>query len=184
MVDWLWTRTSSIATGWDCFILFLIAFIFATALFAPRVATYPAKTFDGRWSGWWPSEAGGILHQFKCANKLDAYEEQEYTIDLVFPIVYTLLFAASIVALARGTWLPHWLIVVPYLACLSDYLENAAFIAMIRAYRLQDRVPVPLAVTGSIASRLKWGFIAISFAVLLFAAILRAWNVLSATRSA
>ncbi len=180
MIDWLWTRTSSIASWWNFFILFLIAFIFANALFAPRVAAYPTKTFDGRSTGWWPSEAAGILKQFKDAKKLDAYQEQESTIDLVFPIVYSLLLAVGIVAAGRSTSLPHLLILAPYLACLSDYLENTTYIAMIKAYRLTDNVPYSLAVLGSVASRLKWGFSAISVIILIVTVIMRLWQAYSA----
>ena len=180
MIDWLWARTSSIATWWNFFILFLIAFLFAHALFAPRVAAYlPAQTFDGRAKGWWPSEAESILKEF-TKESLDAYQQQESTIDLVFPIVYTLLFAVGIVAAGRTTSLPHWLILAPYIACLADYLENTTYIAMIKAFRLTASVPYPLAVIGSVASRLKWGFSAITLIVLIVAVIMRLWQAYSA----
>jgi hypothetical protein len=179
MIDWLWTRTSSIATWWTFLILLGIFVFFAQVLFAPRVATYlPAQTFDGRAKGWWPSEAEGILKQFK-PDRLDAYQQQESTLDLVFPIIYTLLFAVGIVAAGRTTSLPHWLILAPYIACLADYLENTTYIAMIKAFRLTEKVPYPLAVIGSVASRLKWGFSAISAIVLTVAVIMRLWQALS-----
>src|SRR5260370_5876349 len=117
MIEWLWNRTETIATGWNFFVLLLFVCVFNLALFVPRVATYPdGGSFDGRWKGFTPSEVPGILQIFDHAGKLDTYVEQEKTMDLIFPVVYTLLFAVGIVGFGRAVALPHWPILFPYIA--------------------------------------------------------------------
>jgi hypothetical protein len=174
MIEWLWNRTLTIATGWNFFLLLLFVCVFNLALFAPRVATYPdGGSFDGRWKGFRPSEAQGIVHMFDRAGKLDTYINQEETMDLIFPVVYTLLLAVGIVGCGKAMSAPHWLIAFPYIAGLADYCENFSVIAMVSRYRATASVPYSLAFFAASASRVKWIFTGLSFILLVSLAVIR-----------
>ncbi|HYC61609.1 MAG TPA: hypothetical protein VEK79_18785 [Thermoanaerobaculia bacterium] len=148
---------------WTFLILVALNTFFNVFLFKPRVKSYPAKTFDGRIKGFRPSEAKGILKQFKDAGKLDAYLEQEWKIDLIYPLIYTAMFAVAILGLGA----PRWMVLLPLIGMVGDYVENFSVIGMIVQYRDHGTVPYPLAVLASVGSRVKWSFTLASAAVVL-----------------
>ena len=119
-----------VAVRW---ILFLVAaalvFYFSKYEFGPR--KYPVKTLDGRCL-YKPSSVAGILSQL--GDSRTQYFEQETTIDLIFPMVYGLMFVTAIVSLIPGAGAPRWLVVLPVLTVLADYCENATVIAMLKRY--------------------------------------------------
>jgi len=121
-----------VAVRW---IIFLIAavlvFYFSKYEFGPK--KYPVKTLDGRCL-YAPSSVPGILKTLDDAKTLPQYLEQETTIDLIFPMVYGLMFVSAIVSLIPGARAPRWLVVLPVLTVLADYCENATVIAMLKRY--------------------------------------------------
>jgi hypothetical protein len=174
MSEWIWNRVSPIATIWWFLALFAINAAFMFAFFGPRTASYlPAKTFDGRIKGFWPREADGILKEFKKKEKLDAYLMQEY-VDLVYPLVYGLLFAVAIVGLGKALPLPHSFVLLPIGAVIGDYAENLSVIAMIVRYRVTSDVGPALATIASAASRVKW---TLTLASLLLIVVLGIWRI-------
>lgn len=167
MIDWLWQKIAAIA-GWPAFVVILAIGIVFNVLFKRYGSHYPEATFDGRACGFRPSEVAAILKKFSDAGQLDRYFAQETQLDLIFPLVYSLLFAVIIVGV--GSRLPHWVVAIPFAAALFDYCENFTYIALIVRYRATQTVPPALAVIGAVASRLKWGFVFLSLAA-IFAAI-------------
>jgi hypothetical protein len=119
-----------VAVRW---LLFLVAaalvFYFMKYEFGPR--KYPVKTLDGRCL-YKPSSVAGILGQL--GDSRTQYFEQETTIDLIFPMVYGLMFVTAIVSLIPGAGAPRWLVVLPVLTVMADYCENATVIAMLKRY--------------------------------------------------
>lgn len=170
MLDWLW-ETSERITNWLTFGVLLLLFIVFLVLFQNYAAHYPEKSFDGHRYGVSPTDIQRILKNFDEHRQLDQYLAQETQLDLAFPAIYGLLFAVAIVGIHPKTW--HWLVAIPYATALFDYCENAAFIALVLHYRAAHDVPHALAAVASIASRLKWGFVSLSFAALVAALVRR-----------
>src|ERR1019366_6201754 len=106
-----------------------LVFYFSKYEFGPR--KYPVKTLDGR-CFYKPSSVAGILKDL--GDTRAQYLEQETTTDLIFPMVYGLMFVAAIVSLIPGAGVPRWVVVLPVLTVLADYCENATVIAMLKRY--------------------------------------------------
>jgi hypothetical protein len=106
-----------------------LVFYFSKYEFGPR--KYPVKTLDGRCL-YKPSSVAGILKDL--GDTRAQYFEQETTIDLIFPMIYGLMFVTAIIGLIPGAGAPRWLVVLPVLTVLGDYCENATVIAMLKRY--------------------------------------------------
>jgi hypothetical protein len=153
-------------------VLLGVVVYFFTVLFPQLRENYPTETFDARTKGYKPSEAAGILKQFEDAGQLDNYLEQEWKYDLIFPLIYGAMLMIPIIGLAPKLGAPRWLILLPILAMIGDWIENLSVIGMILRYREQHMVPYPLALTASIASRIKtWCLLA----SIIVAAALGVW---------
>jgi hypothetical protein len=172
MIESLWNRIAAIANVWTFLALVLLFVGFQVFFFTPLGKHYPpGGTFDGR-RGFPPESASTILGEFALRGQLDNYEKQEYG-DLIFPLVYSLLFAVAIVGLGKSLPVPHALLLLPLFAAIADYTENVCIIRMIRHYRADATVPHTLAVIASGASYTKWGLIFVSLGVVI---VLAAWR--------
>jgi len=119
-----------IAVKWVTFLAAAsLVFYFAKYEFGPR--RYPTKTLDGR-CFYKPSAVAGILDQL--GDSRAAYFEQETTIDLIFPMLYGLMFVSAIVGLTPGAGTPRWIVALPLITVVSDYAENTTVIAMLKRY--------------------------------------------------
>jgi hypothetical protein len=95
-----------IAVKWVTFLAAAgLFFYFAKYEFGPR--KYPTKTLDGR-CFYKPSAVACILDKF--GDSRAAYFEQETTIDLIFPMIYGLMFVSAIVGLTPGAGTPRWIV--------------------------------------------------------------------------
>jgi len=147
------------------FVLLAIDLAF-TILFNVYGRHYPDPAFDGRVSGFRPSEVEPILRSFSQCRQLDRYLAQVTQLDLIFPLVYSSLAAVLIVILKPR---PRWLAALPFAAAFFDYCENFSYIALVLRYRSGETIPHPLAVFASIVQRLKWGFVFIGIAAIVVA---------------
>lgn len=138
-----------IAAKWIVFLAATgLVFYFAKYEFGPR--KYPTKTLDGR-CFYKPSAVAGILNDL--GDFRAAYLEQETTIDLIFPMIYGLMFVSAIVGLTPGAGAPRWIVVLPLITVASDYMENATVIAMLKRYAAaRGALPVDLGSLPWIAS--------------------------------
>jgi len=119
-----------IAVRWLTFLgATALVFYFAKYEFGPR--KYPVKTLDGRCL-YKPSSVAGVLKDL--GDTRVQYLEQETTIDLIFPMIYGLMFVSAIIGLIPGAGAPRWVIVLPVLTVFGDYCENATVIAMLKRY--------------------------------------------------
>src|SRR5258708_14487647 len=117
-----------IAVKWVTFLAAAsLFFYFAKYEFGPR--KYPTKTLDGR-CFYWPSAVPGILDQL--GDSRAAYFEQETTIDLVFPMLYGLMFGSAIVGLTPGAGTPRWIVPLPLITVRSAYAQTTTLIAMLK----------------------------------------------------
>lgn len=107
-----------------------LVFYFFKYEFGPREKPF---TLDGR-SFYAPRRVPEILKELDKAGKLPGYLRQETTVDLIFPMIYGLMFVTAIIGLIPGAGAPRWVVVLPVLAVFADYAENATVIAMLKRY--------------------------------------------------
>lgn len=151
MIERLWSAIARIANGW-VFLALLIVYVLCSYGFNLFHDAYkPAQGLDAR--GYYaPSDVPSILGEF--GPKIDIYLRQESTLDLAFPIVYSLLFSVGIVWLGKKST-PHWLVALPFAAALLDYCENACAITMILRYRKTHDVAMAVAWIASFVTPIK-----------------------------
>lgn len=98
------------------------------------------------------------------------YKNFTPTIDLFYPIIYS-LFLALLIAFLFKKSLPakskmHYLSVVPLFSWIFDWLENINILIMLYSY---PKFPPVIANLSSIFTSVKWSFSAISAVILLIA---------------
>ncbi len=170
LIDWIWNCIGRIANGWVLLALFVAVVLFWLLYFLPTQKKYrPARTFDGRAEGFRPSDAHAILEEFDQAGHLQTYLNQARAVDMIFPVVYALMFAVAIRFFAPHLTNLRWLILLPFVMALFDWIENLCVVTLIGRYRANKPfggMPVLLL----IAQRLKfllWGAVIVVTVVLL-----------------
>ncbi|HEY0109307.1 MAG TPA: hypothetical protein VGB67_06730 [Fibrella sp.] len=83
------------------------------------------------------------------------YARVELTVDMLYPLVYSLLFAVILALLFRNkSYRPFASVtLLPFLTLLCDYLENAAIVGLLTTYPGQSPV---LATLCELAKLIKW----------------------------
>src|SRR5438105_4499939 len=118
-----------------------------------------------------PAQAYSALAAYGSAGRAFALSS-ELTLDLVYPVIYTLFFClASLYFLQRaapGRPALARLALIPFLALVADYLENAGLITLLLNYPAQLLV---LAQATSLLTTLKWLLHCLSLALLAASAI-------------
>lgn len=101
-----------------------------------------------------------------------AYVRARYTFDVIWPLVYLAFLTTGIGwfgnQLSLKKPLLDWAVLVPWLATLFDYLENAAASLVMAFYPLQLAIPAGLA---PLFTMLKWIFIYSAFALYLIGGV-------------
>jgi hypothetical protein len=172
-MDAIWSAVARIANGWVVLILWIVVILYYWYFFART--NFGVKTFDARWEGFGPRRVPEILADFTDDNLL-LYRRQASSVDMLFPILYSVAAAAAMVFFGLSTRF-HWLILLPFAMALFDYIENWSVIRVIDAFRAKRDLgtwPVILVV----AQRLKFLFFGATFAVLLILGGMRAWRAL------
>ena len=152
-------------------LLFVLVMIFKFALFGPITRRIgddePAHhTFDVRWKGYTAEEAIGVLNYYGEEGRR-LYRLLDLTIDLVFPLLYSSMFA---VAIAGGFTATRWLrplVFLPFVAALFDYGENFSVVTMINRYPHLEGV-VGMA---SFCTRMKCALLALCFVLAVISGI-------------
>ena len=90
------------------------------------------------------------------------YRQMELTLDVIYPLVYSLLFAVVLTLLFRHKpYKPFgWVTLLPLVGWGFDYLENAAIVGLLTTYPAQSTA---LAVVCEVAKSGKW----LSFALVV-----------------
>ncbi len=117
------------------------------------------------------SEAYAALNAYGPAGR-DFDLGSELTVDLVYPIIYSLFFSLATLYFLGRTARAHGalarLALLPFVALVADYLENAGLIALLLAYPQQ--LPALAAATG-ILTTTKWALQGLSLLLLVASAI-------------
>ena len=148
---------------------FVLSLIFIFVLFPMHRKHYPTGTITldaNRW-GFTVEDAKELLGRQLNADQLRVYRRQELVTDMLFPLVYGLGFAIAMVMLARYVGAPRWLIFLPILAAIADYIENIS-VAMMIGRQLEGKELGTVATIGSVASRFKH-FLLLATVLTLFA---------------
>ncbi len=106
-------------------------------------------------------ETAYIIVDAYGAEALQKYRWVELTVDIIYPIVYSLLFAAIIFKLFG----PIKVVLFPFLIAGVDFLENLGIVSMLGKY------PEPfglLARFTSFMSSLKWSLLMVFLGIVLF----------------
>jgi hypothetical protein len=107
------------------------------------------------------------------------YAWTEITLDLIFPIIYSLFLSLLIIYIFQkfsNAKSPLSLAMLPFIAMAFDYGENILIAVMLFAYPQKHSV---LALVASLFTKLKWGFIVLSFGTILFGLIFLVVKLLS-----
>jgi len=157
-----------IALKWVTFaVAVVLVFAFSKYGFGPYAKQHEGhKTLDGT-TFYAPSAVRTLLDNL--GDFRTAYLEQERTVDLIFPLVYGLMFIRPIVWLAPGARMPWWLAAVPLVAVVADYTENFTVMALLKRYPGDLG---GLTILASVASGLKGVGLLGSMAVIVLLAIL------------
>nr|MBC7245307.1 hypothetical protein [Chloroflexota bacterium] len=110
-----------------------------------------------------------IINQWGALG-VQAYRVSTLYVDSWFPIVYALLLASLIAFLTHKAGKAarkfHLLLMVlPFVAMLLDWLENALHLILLRDLNRLSPLPILIA---SLAAAIKWGIIAFSLLVVCF----------------
>jgi hypothetical protein len=102
------------------------------------------------------------------------YTRLELTLDVIYPLVYSLLFAVCLTLIYRNKpYRPFsWVTLVPFLCLLFDYLENAAIVTLLTTYPAQSYALAILCETAKLA---KWLTFGLTMALIVFGLVKRVW---------
>jgi len=136
----------------------------------------PCKALD-TFFAYTPEQAKMVLACF--GPLLAKYRLIELTLDLVYPVVYSLFFSMVLTALARNSPrllnLLQYLLLFPIFAWFFDLLENASISVLIAQY--PDFPPI-LAQIASLSTSLKWICVGLNVLIIIGLGLYRAvWAV-------
>jgi hypothetical protein len=175
MADWVWGTISAFASLPVFAGFVVVSLIFIFVLFPLTKRYYPnIGTLDADPWGFSVRDADYTLGLMDDT-QLRAYRKQELLTDMLFPAVYGIGFAVAMVLLVRYTGAPRWLVVLPLVAMLADYLENLSIVSMI-GNRLRGQAIGGIAPVGSAASRVKHFLLLATLLVLLGLCAYAVWR--------
>ena len=177
MADPIWRLIAPYATLPVFAGFFVLSLIFIFVLFPMTKRYYPpgTVTLDANKWGFTPADAQELLGTKLNADQLRVYRKQELYTDMLFPLVYGLGFAIAMVMLARYVGAPRWLILLPIIAAIADYIENISVVTMI-GRQLNGQPLGAAASIGSVASRFKHFFLVGTVLVLLALCGMALWR--------
>jgi hypothetical protein len=163
-------RLTALLTHWATrrnVLLFVALFLVMNAVLLPlatarlSVLSGGAAPLDSRMS-YTPDQAYAVLEAYGPAGR-DFDLNAELTVDLVYPIVYGLFCSLAILyflqRFATGRPALARLALVPFLAVLVDYLENASLIVLLLTY--PQRLTAVAALAGLLTTT-KWVLLGLS----------------------
>jgi len=96
-----------------------------------------------------PERAYELINSYSDKTR-DIYARGEMTLDVAYPIVYTLFMSVTLMLLYPGKWKIAWL---PYVIFVVDMFENTGIVIMLKNYPDQLR---SVAWATSVFSTAKW----------------------------
>ena len=114
-----------------------------------------------------PEKAYSIIESFGDTGR-SLYRTFAMTADIIYPVVYSLFFSLLISWLFQRSFSStsklQILNVLPFGACLFDWLENINIITMLTLYPTKSNTVAELA---SLCTTIKWSFGVVSFLIVL-----------------
>jgi hypothetical protein len=105
------------------------------------------------------------------------YAVSAMTVDVGYPVVYTLMFAVWITLALRGSKLSparqHFASMLPFSVFVLDIMENTGIIAMLKTYPTRHDT---LAFVTSLATSAKWSAAGVVIALTLVVTMHRLWR--------
>lgn len=97
------------------------------------------------------------------------YVRTELTTDLIYPVVYSFLFAVILTMLFH--YRPNrWVALLPFVSLVFDYLENAAIVTLLTNYPVQS---MTVAVLCEVFKLIKWLSFGMTIGLILYGLVLR-----------
>jgi hypothetical protein len=159
--DWLWR----VATRRNVVIAFA-AFVLVSAAFAAWAHLAHVKLGDevGRFGFRSPDAIERHLSSLGERAKRYALQSTR-TLDLVFPVVYSVALSLAIAALLRHLHAPQWQLArfLPFAGAAADYAENVFILLWASGRTTARKAARPLAVFTAA----KWGLVLLSLAVVV-----------------
>jgi hypothetical protein len=160
--------------------LFIVVFLFGWFTFAWRNETL--KTLSGNFTleNGKPTLDSDCFYTAEKAydlfNKLGDdgrlfYAWTEITLDLIFPVLYTLFLSLLLIFIFRklsNFKFQRALVLLPLMAMLFDFCENALIAFLLFAY---PKKYIWIAVVASLSTKLKWIFVFASLAAIFYGLI-------------
>jgi len=157
-----------ISNIWTLLTLTVLILLINTIVF-PLLMTKDVKPLDTRFY-YPPKEAVEYDLQLNKIEKTDSLL-MHGTVDLLYPIIYTLLLSC-IIFYQKGS---KYLVSLPLAALIADFLENI-FIVLILYLSKQTIFYTSLTIGASIVTPLKWCSIILSFYVIIYLALRRIYE--------
>lgn len=176
MPDALYAKFKAIA-NWKAFLILLIAAGVCVWLFSLRIEAFQEwKALDGYCRnvlanpscGYSPQDVVDLFNGLDKIGMRNLYGLTEITLDIIFPLIYSLLLVLAIVLLYREKY-ARYLMFLPLTAGLSDVAENLTVAFM--AFSFTGKAS-PLASVAVIFTWLKWFLSEISLLIVALGLIL------------
>lgn len=168
------------AKGWLILVFFTLEFLFIAIIMPGEQAKLEAASggtgpIDLQFF-YTPEKAYSMVASYGDAGRA-MYRTSELTVDIIYPIVYTLFFSLLITWLLQRSFATNSklqrLNIVPFGAWLFDMLENISIVAMLSLY---PSTPTIVAGVATIFTMIKWGFAGASFVLILIGLVMALKN--------
>ena len=107
--------------------------------------------------------------ELRSKNQLLCYSEFLKIWDVIFAVIYTMMYASWIAYLLKNKRL---YLIIPILAMGSDWLENYIELLMIATYLKSNSISESLVLFGSGINSMKWTFSTLTYLIILFGIII------------
>jgi len=110
--------------------------------------------------------------EIRNQEKLVCYNEFLIFWDIIFAVIYTLMYSLWIALLLKKIIL----LIIPFLAMICDWAENYSEILMLEMYLKSDFISENLVIIGSGINSSKWIFFYLTYLLILTGLILKIKN--------
>jgi hypothetical protein len=110
--------------------------------------------------------------EIRNQEKLVCYNEFLIFWDIIFAVIYTLMYSLWIALLLKKIIL----LIIPFLAMICDWAENYSEILMLEMYLKSDFISENLVIIGSGINSSKWIFFYLTYLLILMGLILKIKN--------
>lgn len=158
------------ATRRGRWVLAALFVVFTFVLFPLSPPGDGVKTLDGRIRGHAPEDAYKLLAGYDEGARR-GYAVRELTLDVGYPVIYSLLLWSLLTPLLHAAGAGRWLFrcrYLPFAAALADLCENVTIVLMIS--RLAERPPL-LAGVARVATVAKWFLLAAALLLLIWCSL-------------